>query len=1179
MNKQAGDIKNRAWGYLITGIVFLLSGYLLQEYFVKKAEPEKIRKRFFSVLNEKEKFAKSQLKNLSSTPGLLPDSVKLRQSYEYQKIFDLKKIAFFQYDDDSILFWSTNSFPLPFDFLKKQSASQEFVKLPNGWFEVIREPGLSGFSVALILLQHHYPFENDFLKNDFVPDYGVPPGSHLELPSNTGIHEGKNHNQSLALILPDKIPISEKNVLFLFILYLAGFFLVITSIHFFYRMLARFRLNKWLLFTGFTADVIILRLLIGYFHVPSLIFDSPLFGPTYYSSSFLLPSLGDFFLNSILLLIISYVFFLNFDRSLSLKKTVFQAFAVNVIIFIPVLSGSLFLCIASTRELVMNSSLPLTLQNISGLTIYSIIAFISLAAIYISCLLVILRLAGLFTVRNFGLALLLMAVLETMMLNHYNDIAEKEKRNLLAVRLGIERDPIAEMLFAKHEDDLMNDPFLSHGEQSEDSIANYLRRKYFGESWNNYIVQVTVCTPRKTLNIQPQNYLVDCHSYFRDLIQDFGKPVSGNHFYFLDYGYGLRNYLAIVPVGPIKKPDSVSSVAYIEINSKLLFKDLGYPELLIDKSKANFPDISGYSYAFYRNGKLIRSFGNADYSLDLDHALDHLPGTVHFYIRNGLDNYCYPINKSNLLIITRRDATFLDRIAPFSYLFFLLSIFSLLFFIVVRFRAMFRPSVIRFSERLQLTMAGIMISSLVIIGILSIYYITRLNYNKNQENLNERAHSILVELQHKLGTADNLRTRGPDFLNELMTKFSNVFFSDVNLYSPEGRLIATSRTEIFENGLVSPLMDRPAFCNLKYAHCSLYTHEEYIGTHNYSSAYLPFFNDRNQLLAYLNLPYFARQDDLKKEISTFMMAFINIYALLIIFGFFIAIFISNYITRPLRLLTIRLGNLTLGNTNEKLVWQRKDEVGKLVEEYNRKVDELAKSAEALARSERESAWKEMARQIAHEIKNPLTPMKLSVQYLQKAWDENSPDWDQRLRRFTATMTEQIDALSFIASEFSDFARMPDPKKEYIDLNEIVKNSIILYADISNIQFDFSSSSENSYAFADRKQLMRVFSNLINNSIQAIGEKKTGIIRIKLESANDKHFITISDNGTGIPEEQADRIFQPNFTTKSGGMGLGLAIVRNIILTTGGEISFRSEPGDGAAFTITLPAARFNKAIE
>jgi two-component system, NtrC family, nitrogen regulation sensor histidine kinase NtrY len=1181
MNILKKAIQNRALFHFLAGTILILCAILLQEYFCQQNDPKKIKANFINVLEAKEKILSFNFAKLKSVDHLMPDSLKIVTVKEFQKLFEEENIALFKFSGDSLVFWSTNAIPLSDIFYLKNKPSREIKKLQNGWFEIERETDSSGSYIGLILLQHQYPFQNDFLKNSFQEDFPVPDGTNIITCQEGDCLKIQNKIFPIDLRFPEKIILPGEKIFFLFLLYFAGFLLLLASLYFLYKRMELIFRWKWLLVSAIVIDVLFLRFLIFYFRIPAVIYDSPLFGPTYFSSSKMLPSLGDFLVNSILLLFISYILFRNIPDSFSFGggKKQFRIMVMGIKVMV-VFTG-LILCIAMIRELVINSTIPLTLQNISSLSFYSFLGFIIISAVFISFLLIAIRLTGFYSAKNFGIALVLLAVFATIYLNHYNGRQEKEKRKLLAIKLSLERDPLAEMLFSKQEANLLNDPFLqSYGRQNssmgsdlaDDSIASYMLKKYFRESWNNYTVQITICHKKKTLRIQPQNYVVNCESYFQDILSDFGKPVSGQHLFFLDYGYGFRNYMAVIPFSDLKDKANDKVTAFIEINSKLLFKDIGYPELLIDKREADFPDISGYSYAFFRNGKLIHRVGNIDYSLDLDHTLTHKDKEAHFYIKNGLDNYCYPIDKNNFLIITKKAGSLLDSIAPFSYLFFLFVFASLVFFLIARFPSAFKLSQIRFSERLQLSMIGILITSLLIVGFLVVFYITRLNHDKNIENLSERAHSISVELQHKLGSDDDLESRGADYLNELMTKFSNVFFSDVNLYNPKGHLIATSRPEIFEKGLVSPLMNNVAYANLKYAHSSLFTHNEFIGSHTYSSAYLPFFNDRNKLLAYLNLPYFARQDDLKREISTFMMAFINIYVFLIIIGFFIALIISNYITRPLRLLTQRLGNLTLGTSNEKLEWKRNDEVGWLVEEYNKKIDELAKSADLLAQSERESAWREMARQIAHEIKNPLTPMKLSVQYLQKSWEDKSGDWEQRIRRFTATMIEQIDSLSFIASEFSDFARMPDPKNEKLELNEIINNSVALYKNLINISIDFSSMIPEAFVIADKKQLLRVFTNLFNNSIQAIGEEKKGLIHITLQTLKEKHIITITDNGSGISPDQAGKIFQPNFTTKSGGMGLGLAIVKNIILNCGGEIEFQSEPVKGTVFTITLPSA-------
>jgi len=263
---------------------------------------------------------------------------------------------------------------------------------------------------------------------------------------------------------------------------------------------------------------------------------------------------------------ISYVFFLHFQRSLNLKgKPILHKSAIFIILALVTIGGFL-ICIAVIKELVMNSTIPLTLQNISNLTIYSIIGFIIIAAVFVSYLLIFFRLSGFYSVRNFGIAIVLMAIVATFFLNHYNDHIEKEKRKLLSVRLSIEGDPMVEMLFSRIENDLLNDPVIKNNNPQgqsglsnlkDDSIASLLLKKYFRESWNNFMVQITICRPDKFLRIQPQNYQVNCETYFQDLIRDFAKPASCNHLFYLDYGYGMKNYLAVIPFGSIENPDNL----------------------------------------------------------------------------------------------------------------------------------------------------------------------------------------------------------------------------------------------------------------------------------------------------------------------------------------------------------------------------------------------------------------------------------------------------------------------------------------------------------------------------------------------------------------------------------------------------------------------------------------------
>lgn len=325
------------------------------------------------------------------------------------------------------------------------------------------------------------------------------------------------------------------------------------------------------------------------------------------------------------------------------------------------------------------------------------------------------------------------------------------------------------------------------------------------------------------------------------------------------------------------------------------------------------------------------------------------------------------------------------------------------------------------------------------------------------------------------------------------------------------------------------------------------------------------------MIGYLHLPYFEKQNELNNEISNFLSALINIYILLLALAVIITLIISSRITQPLLLIQEKLSNIRLGRKNEPIEYRRKDEIGELVNEYNRMIEELAASAEKLSRSERESAWREMAKQVAHEIKNPLTPMKLSVQHLQKAWEEKSPKLTEIFQRISQTLVEQIDTLSNIATEFSTFAQMPQAKKEPVDLNKIIGSLLDLFKELPDISVTFSGDQKEKIVFADKDQLSRMFSNLLKNATQAIQSDKNGIIEVAVVTENNNYIISVHDNGAGIPANQIERIFTPSFTTKSSGMGLGLSIVKSIVEGSGGTIRFETQEGEGTTFFVTLPA--------
>lgn len=236
------------------------------------------------------------------------------------------------------------------------------------------------------------------------------------------------------------------------------------------------------------------------------------------------------------------------------------------------------------------------------------------------------------------------------------------------------------------------------------------------------------------------------------------------------------------------------------------------------------------------------------------------------------------------------------------------------------------------------------------------------------------------------------------------------------------------------------------------------------------------------------------------------------------------------------------------------------------------VTELELSAYKLARSERESAWREMAKQVAHEIKNPLTPMKLNIQHLQKAWNEKRENIDELFQRISSTLVEQINSLSNIATEFSNFAQMPRAKKEIVDLTPVLTSVLNLFDNAPHVKIIFDSDDSSKNVFADHEQLNRVFSNIIKNSIQSIPDNREGVINISIDRADEEFIVSIKDNGTGIPVDLQGKIFTPNFTTKSSGMGLGLSISKNVVESAGGRMWFETKENFGTTFFVSLPKA-------
>ena len=318
----------------------------------------------------------------------------------------------------------------------------------------------------------------------------------------------------------------------------------------------------------------------------------------------------------------------------------------------------------------------------------------------------------------------------------------------------------------------------------------------------------------------------------------------------------------------------------------------------------------------------------------------------------------------------------------------------------------------------------------------------------------------------------------------------------------------------------------------------------------------------------LGLPYLQDNTEQEKELGEFLERLIIAYVLIFLIAISIAYWLSSYITKSIKEVSEKISKMHIGSRNEKVeVANASKEITTLLNAYNQKVDELEESAVKLAKSEREEAWREMAKQVAHEIKNPLTPMRLTVQSFVRRFNPNDDDYKEKLQEFSKTMILQIDTLTSIASAFSNFAKMPTQHKENLNVVEVVKHGLEIFHED---YISYHPEQEVIIAKVDKIQLTRIVTNLVKNATQALSEIENPRVEVKVKKENNKVVIAVSDNGKGIKDAHKLQIFEPKFTTKSSGMGLGLAMVKTIIKAYKGTISFTSELGKGTVFTVVLP---------
>jgi signal transduction histidine kinase len=463
--------------------------------------------------------------------------------------------------------------------------------------------------------------------------------------------------------------------------------------------------------------------------------------------------------------------------------------------------------------------------------------------------------------------------------------------------------------------------------------------------------------------------------------------------------------------------------------------------------------------------------------------------------------------------------------------------------------------------RIFISMLFLIIITFVVTGLVLSYHFQREEEEYHKERLQRKEYAIRASIDYfltpyKMGITEK---EIPEMFTDKICEISDIHNLDIAIYSVSGYLLISSNEEAVAQNIIPLKIEPTLLYRVLNRDTKLTTN--YKGETEYLSSFSVIYNDKNRPVAIVNLPYYIETNRIPPQDVRFIRTLASIYALLFIGAVVLAFLLSNYITGTLRTIGENLKDVRLNRRNKKIAWQSSDEIGELITEYNHMVDELEQSAIRLARSERESAWKEMARQVAHEIKNPLTPMRLLAQHLDGSLKTSEPE---KLHEHTAAMIDQIDAMSSIAESFSRFAEMPEYKREPVDVNELISRSVAIY---TNLNIKTNVPAETVYAMLDRELMIRVFNNLIKNAAQAIPEGREPALEIGVKRSGTTLKIWVADNGSGIAEAQQERIFEPSFTTKSQGMGMGLAIVKTIVIGLGGKIWFDTKENIGTTFYI------------
>ncbi|MDW7691277.1 ATP-binding protein [Flammeovirgaceae bacterium SG7u.111] len=1209
--------------YLILSAVSLLLAVALRAYYLSEPNYELYVKRVTENFELETVLANNQIFELQNVVKKKGEQVNFSDFYDVNAPFPA-----FVFKNEELIFWSDNSINIPLkwanaNFIDKSEAYN------NSIYYVTRSRFTNGYQIVVVIpLKRSFSIENQYFTSHLNKD--IFPEESVEIVLSKEIGEPIYNSMgryAFSLDFPEEFSYySDKQIVVLMFIIISIVFLFLfirKAIH--YLLQRNKSLQAFSILLGFVVG---LRTLMLTFKLPHSIIDTAIFDPDLFSSSFISPSLGDMLLNMILLAMLLGFVATHLSKLINLKRlesvprlhkkvlsfmlivltyvTIYALYQIYHDVYVrsgvsldittdfhfptvKIIAYIIFIIMVLIYFTVCN--LAARLLNRLGFTLYATtvvfvagslfyylitmfldsqnIVIFNVNAIYFAAITYLSFPQSLRSTNYKTFVYLFTCSAACAIVGSYavyrggQEIVKKNKSEYASL-LSEEHDSFAEFKLNEINAKVGNDPIIKNRfigtEFSEDEIKRKIKF-YIPNYFDKYDLNIRLF---QSSGEEYGNTNISYNTLIKIYNKESYRTDSEQIFFISEVATGKNRYLSTIP---LKRNGEELGFIVLDFTLKKNVPNSIYPPFLDDEF-ASLNKYNEFSYAVYQNERLAFSSGEFNYDNNFLELFKHEKGFLqseletkdHDHLRRLGEN-----NNKNVIVTSEKYP--LGRIySNFSFLFLMLIFIMMFMILAINYSPKERKENINFATRIQLYLNLAFFLPLVFVSVITVSILTSSNQSETQSYYLEKAISVSQNITDDFNEFIDQSTEA-NALNEVIARISKFAQSDINIFDNSGKLLVASQEYIFDNDLQARLANPDAIINIIENNQAKLMANESLGDLRYNSAYVGIRSpDSREILGIVGIPFFGSKYKFDQQIIDLLTTIMNVFTASFGFLLLLSYLSVRSLINPLVMVTQKIKKISLSNRNESIDYYSNDEIGLLIGEYNKMLVKLEESKSALAKSQKESAWREVAKQVAHEIKNPLTPMRLSLQQLERVL----PEENERSRRAIAMLLNQIETLNDITTSFSNFAQMPVPSEEKFEISSVLNQTITLY-DGKELVIKKEIPKGEFYVNGDPQLMSRIFTNLILNGIQAVPPEKDPELRIRLRTYDpNRVLMEFEDNGLGIPELIQNKIFIQNFSTKSNGSGIGLAIAKRGIEHSGGNIWFETKKGEGTVFYIEMP---------